>query len=78
MTLLIPLIKSFVFDSPASAAKRFIFLSRAYLLFVLLSLMFNSLFSRTFTMVGLILVQISLIQIEIQLHVSLFLFLKIL
>ena len=31
MTLLIPLIKSFVFDSPASAAKRFIFPSGVYL-----------------------------------------------
>lgn len=31
MTLLIPLIKSFVFVSPAIAAKRFIFPSRVYL-----------------------------------------------
>lgn len=45
---------------------------------VLLSLMLKSLFSRTFTMMGLILVQISFIQIETQLHVSFFLFLTIL
>lgn len=45
---------------------------------VLLSLMLKSLFSRTFTVMGLILVQISFIQIETQLHISFFLFLTIL
>ena len=40
--------------------------------------MLKSLFSRTFTAMGLILVQISFIQIETQLHISFFLFLTIL